>query len=34
IEDLVGAGRELERSPKKYTHGGPLIGKQLEALSK
>jgi hypothetical protein len=32
IEDLCGAGRELKRGPKDYTHGGPLIGKQLEEL--
>ena len=34
VEDVVAAGRELRRSPKDYTHGGPLIGKQLEALLK
>jgi hypothetical protein len=34
IEDVVAVGRELARSPKDYTHGGPLIGKQLEALLK
>jgi hypothetical protein len=34
IEDLCGAGIELKRGPKDYTHGGPLIGKQLETLLK